>query len=294
MREEFHGISPHDGEGEERLIFPFFEDLDVLFRGFVVSAVREVRLDGGRDGEVQLPDAHVYSEAACKCEYGQPGHLLYARVEGDEQGGDEEDHNKPQHFGGEHEPKVYSEEESAGVEEAGMVFPPEHQQKEQHHCDAEEEHGGVQHGSSVMDDESVVEHVEKTQHRRIQPILHEEQEDPEHEGGGKPAEKHRKEAKSPEGEIWRDAPVVVGMNCLVIQCVCVDQNFSQGNEHFPQRGVRFHEEDAVHVFLRAGYVVIFIPEIARRCSVVVDVREIREEEDESCEQKPFPQRGLLL
>ena len=135
-----------------------------------------------------------------------------------------------------------------------------------------------------MDDQRVVEHVEETEERREERVARQEEENQEEDWRREPAEEDGEQPVPREVEPLRQIFPVIRTGELVIDRIPLEYRFPCRDEHLGERRVRFEEVDAVQVFLRARDVVVLVPEERGGVREVVDIRQVRGEDDEEEEE----------
>ena len=127
-----------------------------------------------------------------------------------------------------------------------------------------------------MDNQGVIEDVEEAQKCCSQGASRNEKENEEEDRSSEPREECGKEAVPDDGEtILKIACGIVRIQELRVIRAHIENFLSCGDEELPQRGMLFHEEHAIQIFLRRGHMVILIPEESCGLPKVMEVREVR-------------------
>ena len=284
MRNEADGVSEHDRKRKERARLPLGEQGLVLLRCLVVAVIRQGSVDGFSESEVQVPDRTVNGEEGEEGESGEGAELAPLRAESDEESRDEEDEDERRQFRHERGAERGAEEDAGAREEPRAVPPLEAEQESEEGEGDEEGERPLKHGATHVNDERVVERGKKTQECGEHGAAGDEQEDSEEDRHRHPCEQYRKQPVSGEGEACGRVLAVIGIDELIINGIRIHRFLSESNEHFAKRRMLFHEVHAIQVLLCARDVVVLVPEERGGRRVVVDVGEIRKQNDEAEEE----------
>ncbi len=274
VRDVRERVSQHHGEIFERCRLSRGDDLLVLLRSLIVAVVGKLQLDPLAQCEVHPPHGREDEQSADSEERQESERALPFGENLPEHRENQENERETEDFGTDHQSEADAKEPCPEPKQPLPVALQEREQKEEDGDRGEERQRTFEHRAARMHDERVVENVEETQQCAVQWITQEHQEYQKHHGRRPPGEQGREEPVAEEREIGSEVRSIIGRQKLVVALVAMEYLLPERDQKFTERRMLLHKVHAVHVFLRARDVVVFVPEDGFRFPVPVEIGEV--------------------